>query len=70
MAVPTSYEHIPSAILTSGGTYKYRLRAKNGVGMGLPSTETSITADKVPKANAPNIAVADIFPQKVIVTLT
>jgi hypothetical protein len=70
MAVPTSYEHIPSAILTSGGTYKYRIKAKNGVDFGLPSTETSITADKIPQVNAPVIAVADIFPQKVIVTWT
>jgi hypothetical protein len=54
MTVPTSYEHIPAAILTSGGTYKYRLYAKNGVGYSLASTETIITADKVPQAcNAP-----------------
>ncbi len=48
MTVPTSYTHTPSAILTSGGTYKYRLYAKNGVDYSLVSTETSITADKVP----------------------
>ncbi len=70
MAIPTSYEHIPSAILTSGGTYKYRIKAKNGVDFGLPSTETTITADKIPEVNAPVIAVADIHPQKVIVTWT
>jgi hypothetical protein len=45
MSVPTSYKHIPDAILTSGGTYKYRIKAKNGVDFGLPSTETSIIAD-------------------------
>jgi hypothetical protein len=48
MAVPTSYKHIPSFILTSGGTYQYRLKAKNGVALGLPSDATSITADLVP----------------------
>ncbi len=64
MTVPTSYEHIPSAKLTSGGTYKYRLKAKNGVDFSLPSTETSITADKIPQAcNAPIIDVANIHPQ-------
>lgn len=45
MSVPTSYTHIPAAILNSGGTYKYRVIAKNGVGFGSPSTETSIIAD-------------------------
>lgn len=71
MAVPTSYTHIPSFILTSGGTYQYRLKAQNGVGLGLPSDATSITADLVPQAaNAPIIAVEDIYPQKVIVTWT
>jgi hypothetical protein len=62
MTVPTSYEHIPTFVLASGGTYKYRLKAKNGVGFSLPSTETSITADKVPKSNAPVIDIANIHP--------
>jgi len=31
MAVPLSYVHTPPAILNSGGTYVYRLTAKNGV---------------------------------------
>lgn len=71
MTVPTSYNHIPSAVLTSGGTYKYRLYAKNGVGYGSASTEVEITADKVPQAvNAPVVDVADIYPQKVTVTWT
>lgn len=38
MAIPTSYTHYPPAILTSGGTYNYRLKAKNGVGYGKEST--------------------------------
>ncbi len=70
MSVPTSYTHIPDAILTSGGTYKYRIKAKNGVDFGLPSTETSIIADQIPQVNQPVIAVADIHPKKVIVTWT
>jgi hypothetical protein len=63
MAVPSSFEHIPSGILVSGGTYKYRLFAKNGVGFSLPSTEVAITADKVPQAcNSPIIDSANINP--------
>lgn len=31
MVVPTSYNHVPPAILNSGGTYVYRLTPKNGV---------------------------------------
>lgn len=63
MTVPTSYNHIPAAVLTSGGTYKYRLMAKNGVGFSLPSTEVIITADKVPQAcNAPVIDPANVDP--------
>lgn len=68
MAIPTSYTHNTPFILTSGGTYQYRIIAKNGVDFGSPSAATSITADLVPKAIAPIIAVADIYPQKVIVT--
>lgn len=63
MTVPTSFTHNPSTILTSGGTYKYRLYAKNGVGFSIASTETSIIADKIPETcNAPIIALADIKP--------
>ena len=40
----TTYEHIPPSILTSGGSYKYRLYSKNGVGYSNPSV-ISITAD-------------------------
>lgn len=70
MTVPTTYDHIPAAVLTSGGTYKYRLLAKNGVGYSAPSTETTITADKVPQAcNAPVIDVPnDVDPKKVVIT--
>ena len=49
MVVPLSYIHIPSAILTSGMTIEYRLRAKNGVGYSPFSTATPVLCDSVPR---------------------
>jgi hypothetical protein len=63
MGVPTSYQHNVGYILPSGGTIKYRLTAKNGVGYGVTSSQTPVTCDSVPTAcNAPQVAVADINP--------
>ena len=47
MAVPIQQVHIPSAILTSGAPYIYRISAKNGVGYGA-TCETTMYADLVP----------------------
>ena len=68
----TTYNHIPPSILTSGGTYKYRLYSKNGVGYSLPSNEIEITADKVPQAcNAPVIKEDDdVQEQQIVITWT
>lgn len=68
----TTYEHIPPSILTSGGTYKYRLYSKNGVGYSLSSTEVTIQADKVPQAcNAPVVNEADdVDEQRIHITWT
>ena len=64
MDIPYSYTHNPSAMFPTGSTQKYRLTAKTGVGYGVVSASTSMTADAVPTAcNAPVIAVADIMPQ-------
>ena len=64
MVIPYTYTHNPSAMFPSGSTQNYRLTAKNGVGYGVASTSTSMTADAVPTAcNAPVIAVPDIMPQ-------
>jgi hypothetical protein len=48
MAVPLSYIHSPTPILTSGMTIKYRLRAKNGVDYSPYSSEISVLC-KVPR---------------------
>ena len=63
MAIPYTYTHTPSAMFPTGSTQNYRLTAKNGVGYGVVSASTSMTADEVPTAcNAPAIAVDDIMP--------
>jgi hypothetical protein len=70
MTIPTAYTHNPASILASGGTYKYRLSAMNGVGYSSPAI-TTITADAYPKAcNAPIITDANIKPQEVAITWT
>jgi hypothetical protein len=53
MDVPLSYTHYPAAILESGIIIKYRLRAKNGVGYGVYSSETSVLSDAVPRKMDP-----------------
>ena len=63
MEIPYAHTHNPSAMFPSGSTQKYRLTAKNGVGYGVVSASSSMTADEVPIAcNAPVIAIADIMP--------
>lgn len=60
MTVPLQFEHVPPAILTSGGAYMYRVSAKNGVGYGI-TCETTMYADLVPQAcSTPAVAIADI----------
>ena len=71
MNIPYSYIHYPTNMFPTGSTQTYRLTAKNGVGYGVVSTPTPMTADEVPIAcNDPIIADADIYPQKVTVTWT
>lgn len=53
-------------IIPSGSIQKFRLRARNGVGMGLNSGILDVQADKVPQyMNAPVVELDDINPKSI-----
>jgi hypothetical protein len=54
--VNLAFNHTVSDIFPSGSIQKYRLRAKNGVGLGLYSADLDVEADKVPQfMNIPKV---------------
>lgn len=55
-AINTNFNHTLTSPLLSGSMQKYRLRAKNGVGIGLYSEDLDVQADKVPQfMNIPKV---------------
>jgi hypothetical protein len=55
-AINTNFNHTLSQPFPSGSMQKYRLRARNGVGIGLFSEILDVEADKVPQfMNIPKV---------------
>ena len=65
-----SYVFTKATIFTSGSSQRFRLRAQNGVGLGVYSAETVVVADSEPTFMKPlnPVPLTDISPKSIKLT--
>lgn len=69
--IKTQFNVTSETIIPSGSVQKFRMRAQNGVGMGLNSDILDVVADKVPQfMNVPVVEINNINPKWIQLTWT